>query len=368
MDLNRLAGKRVLLKPNAGRIARAETGVTTHPQAVAAAIDGLRDAGIEVAIGESPISGVNTMEAFEVTGIAEVAHERECPLIDMDARPFVEVEIPDGIAIRRLRVCPEVLEFDLVVSVPVIKTHMHTGVSLCIKNMKGCLWRRSKVELHMLPVVEGREDKPIDIAIADMFSVLRPGLVIVDGYVAMEGLGPSAGTPARMNIALAGFDALAVDSVACALMGLDAADIPHLRIAAEKGLGTIDLDQIRVFPDNWRDFSCSLETPPENLSFEFPGVVVHDKNSCSACQSTLLMFLRRYGHRLGDYFPAGDEVHFAIGKGNDKLPDGCICLGNCTAMHRRSHAFLPGCPPVASQILSAISGQDMEDELDGHGR
>ena len=54
-------------------------------------------------------------------------------------------QIPSGEAIQRLKVCPEVLEYDIVVSIPVMKMHMHTGVTLAVKNMKGCLWRRSKV-------------------------------------------------------------------------------------------------------------------------------------------------------------------------------------------------------------------------------
>ena len=57
-------GKRVLLKPNAGRIATAESGITTNPQVVAAAIDAFLEAGASVAVGESPITGVETMEAF----------------------------------------------------------------------------------------------------------------------------------------------------------------------------------------------------------------------------------------------------------------------------------------------------------------
>jgi uncharacterized protein (DUF362 family) len=366
MDLSPACGKRVLLKPNVGRLAPPGSGITTHPQVVAAAIDTFRKAGADVTIGESPIVGVKTEEAFDATGIASIARERDCPLIDMNARRFVEVPVPHGLAIDALKVCPEVLEHDLVVSMPVMKMHMHTGVTLAIKNMKGCLWRRSKVGFHMLPPVEGLDEKPIDIAIADMSSVLRPHLSIIDGTVGMEGLGPSAGKAKPLGIIVVSADAFAADSVACKLMGTEAEAIPHIRIGAERGYGVIDLDCLAVTPDNWHDWTSPFSPPPENLSIEFPNIDVLDKNACSACQSTLFLFLKHYGNRLFDYFPADTPIRIAIGKGHADVPDGTICIGNCTAGHRGNGIFIRGCPPISSQILTTISGEPSVDTRDGH--
>lgn len=366
VDLSPARGKRVLLKPNIGRVAPPGAGITTHPQVVAAAIDAFREAGADVAVGESPILGVKTKEAFDAAGITLIAHERDCLLIDMDARRFVEVPVPDGVAINSLRVCPEVLEYDLLVSLPVMKMHMHTGVTLSVKNMKGCLWRRSKVDLHMLPPVEGHDEKPIDIAIADMSSVLRPHLSIIDGTVGMEGLGPSAGQAKPLGVIVVGADAFAADAIACKLMGTAAEDIPHLRICAKRGYGVIDLDCISVTPDVWHDWSSPFTPPPEDLSIEFPNINVLDKNSCSACQSTLFLFLKHYGDRLFDYFPSDTSPRIAIGKGHEEVPKGTLCIGNCTALHRGNGIFIPGCPPVSSQILTLISGKPSVDRKDGH--
>jgi uncharacterized protein (DUF362 family) len=366
IDLSPVRGKRVLLKPNAGRVAPPGAGITTHPQVIAAAIDAFSEAGADVDVGESPIVGVKTEEAFGVIGITSVARERDCLLIDMDARRYVEVPVPDGLAIDSLKVCPEVLEYDLVVSIPVMKMHMHTGVTLAVKNMKGCLWRRSKVDLHMLPPVEGRDEKPIDIAIADMSSVLRPHLSIIDGTVGMEGLGPSAGQAKPLGVIVVSADAFAADAIACKLMGTEAKDIPHLRIGSERGYGVIDLDCIAVTPDSWHDLISPFSPPPENLSIEFPNINILDKNSCSACQSTLFLFLKHYGNRLFDYFPSRTSVRIAIGKGHVEVPEGTLCIGNCMALHRGHGIFIPGCPPVSSQILTTISGTPSVDSMDGH--
>lgn len=353
--LSGIKGLRVLLKPNIGRAARPGAAVTTNPEVIAAAIDVFQEAGAIVAIGESPIMGVDLEEAYRICGVTKIANARNCPLIDMDKRSFVVKSIPGGKVIKTLQICEDINDFDVIVSIPVMKMHMHTHVTLSIKNMKGCLWRRSKVKLHMLPPVEGDDNKPINIAIADMASVLRPHLAIIDGSVGMEGLGPSAGTPRELGVVVVSTDPFAADSVACELMGTSAGQTPHLAIAAQRGYGVIDIDAMAIHPSHWRDWVKPFDQPPSNLEIEFPNITVLDKNSCSACQSTLLLFLKKYADTLLDYFPDQKHANIAIGKGHDHVPDKTLCIGNCTLRHETSGVFVQGCPPVASEILNALT-------------
>ncbi len=363
LDLSPARGKKVLLKPNAGRIASMGEGITTHPQVVAAAIDAFLEAGAVVSVGESPITGIAAEEALEATGIAAVARERGCTLIDMDVRPFVDVEVPGGTVLKAIKVCSDVFDHDSIVSIPVMKIHMHTDVTLAVKNMKGCLWRRSKVELHMMPTIEGIDEKPLNIAIADLAGVLLPHLSIIDGIVGMEGMGPSAGTAKALGVVVVGAEPLAADAVACRLMGTSAEKVPHLRMAGERGYGIIDEKRITVTPDNWLDWSSSFAPPPSNLSIEFPEFDIVDKNSCSACQSTLLLFLQQYGNAILDYFPPNTRVTLAIGKGHENVPENAICIGNCMARHRAEATFVTGCPPIGSEILKAITGKTTLDGI-----
>ncbi|MBD3344633.1 MAG: DUF362 domain-containing protein [Chitinivibrionales bacterium] len=356
IDLSPARGKKVLLKPNAGRIDIPSSGIITNPQVVAGAIDSFKQAGAEVAVGESPITGVKAFDAFEASGIAAVCRERQCPMIDLDVRWPVEKDIPGGIAIRKIKACADIFDFDFIVSIPVMKMHMHTGVTLSIKNLKGCLWRRSKVELHMLPEVEGSDEKPLNIAITDMSSILRPHLAIIDGTVGMEGLGPSAGEPKELGLVLAGTNGFAADAVACRLMGTSADNIPYLRLAAQRGYGPIDLKKISIFPENWETFISPFASSPDIISIDYPNIEIHDKNSCSACQSTILLFLKRYGNIIFDYFDSDEILHIAIGKGHDDVPDKCLCVGNCTRAHKEKGKFVPGCPPVGSAILKKLTG------------
>lgn len=365
IDLTPACGRKVLLKPNAGRMARPGEAVTTDPQVVAAAIDAFQAAGAHVVIGESPIVGVKTLEAFELCGIAAVARERQVPLLDMDLHPPVEVEVPGGRAVTRLQICREVMEADFVISIPVMKMHMHTGVTLSLKNMKGCLWRRSKVLLHMLPPVPDCDEKPINVAITDMIGILTPHLAIIDGTAGMQGLGPSAGEVCLLDTVVVGAEALAADAVACHLMGVDPATIPHLALSAERGFGVLDLSGIEVSPSGWERLTKVFARPPENIAIRFPNTRIHDLNSCSACQSTLLLFLKRYGSCLHGYFPGCDGVDIAIGKGHADLPEKTLCLGNCTAQHKDKGVFVRGCPPVSSEILHALrqaSGEEPEED------
>ena len=362
VPLQAVRGKRLLLKPNAGRMARSGEGITTHAEVIAAAIDAFQQAGAEVAVGDSPITGVKAVEALEITGIAAAAQKRNCPVLDMDQRPAVEIDIPEGRVLHKLKLCPDVLEFNVIVSIPVMKMHMHTDVTLSIKNMKGCLWRRSKVQLHMLGPIEGSDEKPINVAIADMASVLRPHLAIIDGTIGTEGLGPAAGEPKELDCVVVSADGFAADAVACRLMGTRAEDVSHLRIGAERGFGVIDTDKMKITPEHWRDWISPFARPPQNLSIEFPRVTVKDNNSCSACQSTLLLFLKDYADKIFDYLPETERLEIAIGKGHTELPEKTLCVGNCTAGVKQNNPYVPGCPPVASEILKKLTGRTTLDQ------
>jgi hypothetical protein len=127
-------------------------------------------------------------------------------------------------------------------------------------------------------------------------------------------------------------------------------------------LGEIRLAVLRISPPDWAEHADPFEAPPRELSLNFPGVRVLDENSCSACQSTLLMFLKRYGENIFDYFGEQRPVEIAIGKGHQSVPKGTLCLGNCTIQHRSAGPFVPGCPPVVSTIHNVLTGAKTKDD------
>ena len=213
----------------------------------------------------------------------------------------------------------------------------------------------------MLGEVAGYDEKSLDIAIADMSSVLKPHLSIIDGTIGMEGLGPSGGKPKGLGVVVAGVDAFAADSVACAIMGISAGDVAHLRMGSARGHGVIDLDSIKVSPENWRDVCSPFLPAPDKVAVEFSGFNIMDEQSCSACQSTLLMFLKAYGDKLLASRESDADINIAIGKGHDFVPEGTLCVGNCTFGHKNRGVFVSGCPPVSSEILKKYFAARDED-------
>ena len=217
--------------------------------------------------------------------------------------------------------------------------------------MKGCLRGREKVRLHQLPQPgEHTGEKTLDLAVADMSTVLSPDLAIIDGMICMEGLGPSGGEIKQLNLVLASTDYLSADLIAGKIMGFEPEEIPHLRLSAELAGHSLDINDISVSPVQWREWISPFERPPQKLSLEFPNIEVNDSESCSACVSTLMLFLKRYYSELGDYFP----LQIAIGKAHENLPAGTLCIGNCTSKACEHGIFVKGCPPVASDILQTL--------------
>jgi uncharacterized protein (DUF362 family) len=361
-----LKGKNVLIKPNAARLAFPGEGVTTHPSVVAAAVKHLKKQGAgRVVIGESCIFGVDAREAFRVTGMKEISEKNRVELVDLDRGAPTEIPIPGGKVIKKIKVPALLKEFDFIVSIPVMKTHMHTRVTLSLKNMKGLLWRREKARFHQLrydqKVTEGH--KELDIAISEMASVLSPHLAIIDGTVGMEGMGPAYGARKKMGVIVAGNNGLSTDAVAARLMGLNPEAIPHLRLSAEKGLGEIRRRGISVEPKDYLKWVDPFALPPSQLSIPYPDVVVYDEGSCSACLSTLLVFLNDYHSRLTDYHLPDGKIHMAIGKNLKRCPKGTLLIGNCTSKMKRQGIFVQGCPPVASHIWEGLSGEKGEGDM-----
>jgi len=357
LPLPDLTGRRVLVKPNAGRLSRPGRGVTTNPDVVAAVLDEVMGRGVaDLAVGESPILGVKAMEALQAAGIAAAARSRGVGLLDLDEAPPVSCEVPNGVVVKKLRVCRAAVEADYIISVPVMKTHMHTKVSLGVKNMKGALWRRQKVKLHQASAPAGLRAgaRALDAAIADMATVLRPHLSVIDGSVGLEGLGPSAGSPKPAGLIVAGMDCVATDSVAVMLMGFEVESVHHLVETAARGVGVLHPPTADVDPTDYAGLAVPFAPPPERISIEYPNVVVHDHDSCSACLSTTLMFLERYLSEVAEYFLEDGKLHLAIGKHTEPLPRGTILIGNCTAKQRACGIWVQGCPPVVSDIVRKL--------------
>lgn len=363
LDLSPLKGKSVMVKPNLGRAATFGRGYNTHPQAIAGVVEMSLNAGAsKVVIAESPLVGIDTMEAFRKGGVVEVAEKYKVELLDLDTFNPIIKKISHGRVLESTKVCSPIYEYDFIISVPVSKTHMHTGVTLGIKNMKGCLYRHEKVRYHQLEYLNtSYPEKTLDSAISDLATILLPDLTVIDGYIGMEGLGPSGGEAINSDFCVASWHPLGADIYGCLLMGLDPQEIPHLRLVSERCNLPLDPKSFKPIPADFNKFIVPYKVPPTNLSVEFENIKIYDKESCSACLSTLMLFLRRFKDDMTPYVLHDGKFHIAIGKGVSDAIEGTVFVGNCTLFMKDKGVVIKGCPPVPTRIYEAITGREPDE-------
>lgn len=223
-DLSAVRGRRVLLKPNMLGAYPPSMGITTHPSFVAAVGRIFRDAGACVLVGDSP-DGVHPIEkTWEVTGMREI-----CRSIGAREARF---EAAGGVERDGLWISHAVFDADIVVNLPKFKTHGLTILTLAAKNLFGCVSGMQKTRHHR--DCKGRDEfAGLIVRIAD---IVRPALTIIDGIVAMEGEGPSAGKLTDLGVIVAGQGVHAIDAACCMLVGLSPIELDTLAAAKRLGL------------------------------------------------------------------------------------------------------------------------------------
>ncbi len=235
-----IEGRKVLIKPNMLGPTKPDRHICTHPSVLRAAIEAVerRDPAV-LWVGDNPgmrAYGSNEQTA-RVSGHLAVAGDYFVNLGSSPVRTDVRSDFADQLAFSR-----EVLEADVLVSLPKMKTHVATGITGAVKNCYGHLVGGEKTRLHRDAV--GQEN--FARAVVDVFAVRPPDLAILDAVFAMEGEGPSGGKVRRVGRLVASDNAVALDTVMAAMMGLEPRQVAMLRIAEERGFGPATLDGIEL--------------------------------------------------------------------------------------------------------------------------
>ena len=252
-------GDNVVLKPNAKNQAPPGYGIVTD----VAVIEPLAEISLEkqarrvkIADGAAyPTGAYHTISAFETMGVTKLARKLDLDLVDLNSHDSVDIKVPDGFVLDRVRVGRAVTEADVLINIPVLKTHRGTLFSNCLKNIGvGVACREEKKRLHRLGINE---------ALVDVYSVVRPHFNVVDAVVALEGDGPNLppGKAKPMGLIIAGEDGLAVDIICSHIMGIDPSEVKHLMLAKEKGLGTADIDEIKIVGESIAEVASEFELP-----------------------------------------------------------------------------------------------------------
>jgi uncharacterized protein (DUF362 family) len=347
-------GSRVLIKPNLCRPEQSGRGVTTDcrvTEAVTRLVLELKPKS--VVIGEGAGAGydfsgsASTEEAFRVSGTADVAARLGVELRNLNRDEWEEVSVEKSYIMDRVKIARTALESDVTISIPVIKTHLRTLVTLSLKNTKGVLPGAEKRKTHALG---------LDKAIADLNSVAKPDYVVVDGLAGMQGLWAHPQDKVEPRLILAGKEPYAVDTVGTYLMGFNPYQVMHLQYFASRQRQKADIRHIEVVSEPLQAHRQRFKSGWDVFRERYPGVnIIEGKSACSGCNGELmgaLTAINSYGdHRALD----GLTVILGNARRNEvAATEKTVILGKCARNLADLGLFARGCPPMYDDIIRAI--------------
>jgi uncharacterized protein (DUF362 family)/ferredoxin len=267
-------GQRVFLKVNLLTKAGPERAVTTHPEVVRAVIRSVKACGAaDIVVGDSPAGRRSSPAAaqalFDVSHIGPVCREEGVRLALLDD-DVTRVSSDTARFYPSFNVGREVVDADVLVNLPKMKTHGFMLFTGAVKNLFGCIPGLEKAQFH----VKAPDRADFAEMLVDLLSACRPEVSIMDAVVAMEGDGPSGGTPRHVGALLASADAPALDVAASAIAGFDPAEVYTNNAAARRGLVSLIADDIDVVGVGWRDvFVGDFARPARDVSRHIPPAV-----------------------------------------------------------------------------------------------
>lgn len=245
-------GDKVLIKPNLLTAAPPQKAVTTHPEVVRSIIKAVKRQGAYPSVADSP--GVSNVKKTAVkTGIWQVCEEEDVPFIIWEnSRVY---PCPNGKFVKHFELADTIGDFDKIISVPKMKTHVFMGVTGAVKNLFGCIVGTNKARFHL------RMQKHADFAhvMVDLYYTVKPTLNIIDGISGMEGQGPMSGDIINPQIVIASENGFAADLVMADKMGFNAESMP-IAAAAIKQNRSVRLRDIEIIGSG-SDVEYSFKRP-----------------------------------------------------------------------------------------------------------
>jgi hypothetical protein len=307
------------------------------------------------------------MDCLEASGIRKAAEEAGVDrIIDIKSeKDLVELPIKDHRSdIDKIMLPPFLTGADLIVNLPIFKSHVSMVFSCALKNIKGVVQDMVHAVMHFTDLAA---------AMMDVWSVLdNVGLTIADMIRPQEGFGPHCGTPVNFGCVVASRDPVALDATACRMVGLDTGRVDYFRAATERGMGYVDESDIEVRGNAVEEVRKPIYLPYLEGFEAWPEYNVYPRNACSTCQGLLAYTLVRL-QAMGLY-EGNEGVSVVVGR-KKGLPPGVepgkdlILMGDCLKPLKRKIekaggkcVFVTGCPPLEPLPYWAI--RDRSDQPD----
>ncbi|MFC2008829.1 DUF362 domain-containing protein [Chloroflexota bacterium] len=342
----------VLVKPNLWNARRSGSGSITNTAVTEAVTRLVLEHGARsVIIGDGAGAGYDgfshsTEEAFDRAGLRDVASRLGVTLRNLNTDEFEEVDIPHARVMHSVRIARTALDSDVIISVPVLKSHIRTHATLSLKNTKGVIAGAEKRKTHRLG---------LDSAIVDLNSVVGPQFVVLDATTGMQGLWNDPDDSIEMGLVVAGAHALSVDLVGAALMQIEPSSVLHLRYQSEREGVAASLEGIHLVGESVEAHSRPFKTGFQVFNERYPQVtIISGESACTGCTSELVTALT-YLDKAG-YSPEMDGLRVVIGEVDavEATPKLAV-LGRCGRMHSDLGVYAPGCPPGEEEVIRALS-------------
>ncbi len=237
------SGQVVILKPNMSFPNPPEWGSTTHPDVVKTTAQLCLDAGAKrVVVLDHPLRRPEVV--MRRAGIAQACENMtNVYVLALSEQKFYQkVDVPEGKELHDVEIAKDVLQADVLINLPVAKSHMDTGVSFGMKNLMGLIWDREYFHQYI----------DLNQAIADLNTVIKADLIIMDATRPMTTAGPGGpGKVVTLDTIIAGTDPVAVDSYTVPIAKwynhqFSGQNVKYIQVAAAMGLGQIDIHQLKV--------------------------------------------------------------------------------------------------------------------------
>ena len=277
-------------------------------------------------------------------------------ILGWDEEDFVPVDVPGGELYDTINIPKSILEADAFISVPKLKTHCQTEITVGMKSMQGVFSVEDKVNYH---------NEAFPWKMVDILRVAKPHLTIVDGLICGEGYGPIYTDPVEMNIVVASEDVVAIDAVCSAVMGIEPFEVPITRLGHSEGIGIGDLDSHRCqgrvdrFGDEVLQAIGDLESdrgqltgsgssPAEPAGSVWPRSELRSNDSATKASWTTW---KRSASIVGHNAPLPRKEYKNV-----------YIIGDCAKDADIEGTFIGGCPPLPSIQIARAFEKHAKDE------
>jgi uncharacterized protein (DUF362 family) len=269
----------VMIKPNIVLGNDPDLAETTHPAVIAALVKILKTTGATIKIGEQSAWNFDTDEAFDGSGIRKAVLEAGADeIVPWDQGERVDVKIPGARSHSVISMPKSVMDADVFIHVPKMKTNFVQTASLALKGLIGVLTQKDRGLHH-------RTHGDVGWAVSDVAKAIgsRHRLTLMDGITAMEGGGPHAGLKCNPGVIVASPDMVAVNAVTSAIMGLHPLELAATQVAMKDGLGTGELSEMEILGKTIAEVLHPFKRPVVRWVTKYQNVREYVGGTCDGC-------------------------------------------------------------------------------------